>query len=101
MFQDYVTLLTATTTTSSAGDAIDTFTGREVFARVVSANDREKTLAASRGETAEYVIILSDKRDYDGQIYLDYAGVRYRVIDTRFSDTSLEIRLVVTKWQTL
>lgn len=101
MYLDIVTLLTMTVNTNEAGDPIDTVTGsRDIFCRVVSANDREKTLAASRGESAELVAIISDKIDYDGQLYLKHNGTTYRVIDTRESDSSTELRLVLTKWQT-
>ena len=101
MFLDIVTLLTTQTEVSDAGDPIDTvIASRDVFCRVVSANDREKTLAASRGETAELVAILADKLDYDEQIFLTYNGKKYRIIDTRFSDTSTELRLTLEKWQT-
>lgn len=101
MFLDIVTLLTLETEVSESGDPIDNVKSfRDVFCRVVSANDREKTLAASRGETAELVVILSDKTDYDEQLYLIYNEKPYRVIDTRYGDTSTELRLTVTKWQT-
>lgn len=101
MILDIVTLLTVNTQVSETGDPIDeVISTRDVYCRVVSANDREKTLAATRGESAELVVIMPDRIDYNEELYLLYNGVKYRVTDTRISDTSNEIRLVITKWQT-
>jgi len=99
MFTSIISLVTMTQVLSATGDMEDTYSKtKDVYCRVVSANEKEKTFADTRGYGAELVFILADMVEYNGELFVDYNGVRYRVVDTKFSDTSEEIRLVVTKW---
>lgn len=101
MYNEVASLITMTTVISTAGDAIETPEAtKEIFCRVVSADYRERTLAASRGLSADKTLILADGIDYNGEDYVDYKGQRYLVTDVREGDTSDELRLVVAKWQT-
>lgn len=101
MFNNKAQFIVATTTVNTYGDPISTATTtRTVFCRVVSADEKEKTLADSRGENAELVVILPDKKIYNDERKITINGETYKVTDKKFSDTSKEIRLVVGKWET-
>ena len=101
MYDQIIQLVSETVAVNDYGDPIGTAqTPREVFCRVVSSNFREKTLAESRGQTADRTFILPDKLDYNGEEFVDYGGVRYRITDTNDGDTTNELRLVVAVWQT-
>lgn len=84
---------------NSTGDPVENDVSvHEVFCRVVTADQKEKEAALSRGGRAEYTVILSDLEDYGDEIFVDYNGKRYDVIDVRYGDTSTEIRLVIGRW---
>lgn len=102
MYDDICTLIEKLVTVSSAGDPVETIssTGEtEVYCEVVSASWRDKQAAEARGETADLTVKLADRADYNGQIFLDYDDVEYKVVDKYYDDRSRELRLVVTKWQ--
>lgn len=101
MYDQIIHLITEKITTNDYGDPVGTeLSRRSVFCRAVSANFREKTLAESRGLTADRTFILPDGMDYNGEKIVDYNGTRYRVTDTSDGDTSNELRLVVSLWRT-
>ena len=101
MYNEVASLIAMTTTISAAGDSIETpETTKEIFCRVVTADYRERSLAASRGLQADKTLILADTIDYNGEDFVDYMGQRYKVTDSREGDTNNELRLVLTKWQT-
>lgn len=103
MFNHKAQLVTLSTqgTVNTYGDPIETVqTTRTVFCRIVSADEKEKTLAESRGQSAELVIILPDKLLYNEELYVNYDSIRYRITDKKFSDTGKELRLVVGRWET-
>jgi len=100
MFNHVASLIPMTNSVNAYGDPVETQgTPKQVFCRVVSADEKEKTYAESRGETAELVIIIADKALYSNEKYVDFENTRYRVINTKFGDSSRELRLVVGKWQ--
>ena len=100
MYDDICALVKKQITVSSAGDPVETEKSRtEVFCEVMSASYRDKEAAQARGEKAELTIRLSDRADYDGEIFVEYNSEEYQVVDTYFDDRSRELRLVVGKWQ--
>jgi len=101
MYNHKASLVPMTSSINSYGDPVETAgTLKPVYCRVTSADEKEKAFANSRGESAELVIIIPDKKMYSGEKYVQYNNTNYRVTDVKFTDTSKEIRLVVGKWET-
>lgn len=101
MYNQKVDLIKTAITANTYGDPIETrTTSKTVYCRIVSADEKEKTLANSRGETAEYVVILPDKKMYDGERKVEFGNNSYKITDLKFTDTNREMRLVVgEEWQ--
>lgn len=100
MYDSTISLLTMSIESNDIGDSIETVdSSHTVFCRVASADVKEKQLAESRGKNANIVFILADMRLYHDERWLTYKGSRYEVVDTKFGDTSNEIRLVGMLWQ--
>lgn len=99
MYNEIVTLLDMQLTTAANGDQIEEILSEhEVFCRVYSAGEKEKTLAVSRGRTAEIIVEIPDRLDYHDELFVRYGGKIYEVIDTKWGDSSDKIRLVMTRW---
>ena len=99
MYNETASLLTMQLITAPNGDQIEEVASeREVFCRIYSANEKEKTYAATRGKTAEIVLELPDSIEYSDERFARVRGAVFEVVDTKFGDTSDKIRLVLTRW---
>ena len=99
MYNEICELLTMEMEVSPEGDPVETIkAAKEVFCRVYSADEKEKTLAVTRGEKAEIVIELPDRMEYNDELFVRWKGKIYEVIDEKWGDTSDKIRLVVSRW---
>ena len=99
MYNEIVKLLTMQLVTKPNGDQVEEpVASREVFCRIYSAGEKEKTLAVTRGKSAEIIIELPDRIDYSNEQFALVYGAIYEVVDTKFGDTSEKIRLVLTRW---
>lgn len=99
MYNEICELLTMTQEVTPEGDPVETVSSaKSVFCRVYSADVREKTYAVTRGRKADLVIEVADRIDYNDEIFVRWKGVVYEVVDTKWSDTSNEIKLVVSRW---
>lgn len=99
MYNEICELLTMELTVSPSGDPVETVeAAKEVFCRVYSADEKEKTYAVTRGKKAEIVIELPDRMDYNEELFVRWRGKIYEVVDEKWGDTSDKIRLVVSRW---
>lgn len=99
MYDRICKLVSTTVAVNDCGDPIESdVSAREVYCRIVSADSKEKEQAVSRGARAELVVIMPDMIEYNGELFVDYGGRRYDVVDSKFGDTSNELRLVIGKW---
>ena len=99
MYDKICSLLTMRQTVSDTGDPIETVEAEhEVFCRKYSADYKEKSMAATRGKTAEIVVELADRIDYAGELFVRVDGQIFEVVDTKYTDTSDGIKLVVGRW---
>lgn len=88
---DIITLVAKTYTITDYGDVTITKTTRDVFADVRSVGMREKYEALQAGLNPEFVFVLADYYEYDGEDEITYDGDTYRVIRTYRNGQSLEI----------
>lgn len=94
---DVIKLLSFTFQTDSYGNEIESVTERQVFCRVRSISRNEFYQAAQTDLHPEYVFILSNYRDYEGEQelkYTDWTGQqrRYNILRTYRSESDeLEI----------
>ena len=88
---DVITLVSKAYTISDYGDVTVTETARDVFADIRSVGMREKYEALQAGLNPEFVFVLADYEEYDGEDEIDYNSERYRVIRTYRNGQSLEI----------
>lgn len=101
MYNQKANLVQLVTTLNTYGDPMVTAsTSTTVFCKVVSADEKEKSFAESRGQSAELVIILPDKKMYHDELRVTYCSTDYKIQDRKFSDGSPELKLVVGKWET-
>lgn len=99
MYNEVCALLTMRMTVSGTGDPIEEIENeREVFCRIYSADMKEKSLAATRGKTAEIVIEIPDSIEYSDERFARVRGEIFEVVDTKFGDTSEKLRLVMSRW---
>lgn len=79
---DVIKLLSFTFKSDSYGNQIETVTERQVFCRVRSISRNEFYQAAQTDLHPEYVFILSNFRDYEGEqelTYTDWTGQVHRL----------------------
>lgn len=79
---DVIKLLSFTFTTDSYGNQIETVSERQVFCRVRSISRNEFYQAAQTDLHPEYLFILSNYRDYEGETeltYTDWTGTERRL----------------------
>lgn len=88
---DVITLVAKTYTITDYGDVTITKTTRDVFADVRSVGMREKYEALQAGLNPEFVFVLADYYEYEGEDEITYDGDTYRVIRTYRNGQSLEI----------
>lgn len=88
---DVITLVTKTYTVTDYGDVTATESTRDVFADIRSVGMREKYEALQAGLDPEFVFVLTDFEEYEGEDEIEYNGERYRVIRTYRNGQTLEI----------
>ena len=99
MYDKICGLVKTTVEINDIGDSVETDAAvREVFCRVLTADQKEKEVARSRGARADLTLILPDMADYGDENIVEYNGKRYDVVDIKYTDTSDELRLVIGKW---
>jgi len=79
------------TTPDDYGDSEPAETSVMRFAEIMSVGQTEFYQASAAGMKPEIKFRLSDYLDYDGQMLVEYNGVRYRVLRTYRSGKALEI----------
>lgn len=69
-------------------------TGREVYCDVQSVGMREAYEAMAHGHHPEWVLVLSDYGEYQGERICSFEGARYRIMRTYVrSDYAIELTL--------
>lgn len=96
MFNEIIKLLAETETTNKYGDAVKTFTERQVFAEVRSITQTEFYQAQALGLKPEIKFVIADFLDYRGEKQLKYTPFGeteqiYDVIRTYRDKINLEI----------
>ena len=64
---------------------------RQVFCSVRSVGMIEAYQAMSHGLHPQFVFVLSDYTDYEGEKICEYKGVRYRVVRTYRNNQGIEL----------
>ena len=99
MYNETASLLNMQLRTAANGDQIeDVVSEREVFCRIYSAGEKEKTYAFTRGKSAEIIVEIPDRIEYSGERFARVGGAVFEVVDTKYGDTSEKIRLVLARW---
>lgn len=96
MFNEIIKLMTETETTDVYGDAVKTFTERQVFAEVRSISQTEFYQAQAVGLKPEIKFVIADFLDYKGEQLLKYTPFgeteqTYEVLRTYRDKINLEI----------
>lgn len=85
------------------GDAVESISDnggrRFVFCHPVSCSEKEKRLAESRGARAVITVKLPYAMEYEGELWAEYDGKKYAVIDTYKGENSEEMRLLLGLWE--
>lgn len=89
IFRDVITLITETQPHGVFEDVAET--PREVYCSVRSVGMSEAYTAMSNGLHPEFVFILSDYGDYNGEKILEYKGTRYRIVRTYRNNQGIEL----------
>lgn len=90
MFRDVITLVSESPAAHGVLDEI-TETQKQVFCTVRSVGMSEAYQAMSNGLHPQFVFVLSDYGDYDGEKVAIYNGKRYRVIRTYRQNQGMEL----------
>ena len=90
MFRDVITLVSESPAAHGVLDVI-TETQKQVFCTVRSVGMSEAYQAMSNGLHPQFVFVLSDYADYDGEKVAIYNGKRYRVIRTYRQNQGIEL----------
>ena len=90
MFRDVITLVSESPAAHGVLDEI-TETQKQVFCTVRSVGMSEAYQAMSNGLHPQFVFVLSDYADYDGEKVAIYNGKRYRVIRTYRQNQGIEL----------
>ena len=90
MFRDVITLVAENPAAHGVLDDV-TETQKQVFCSVRSVGMTEAYQAMSNGLHPQFVFILSDYADYDGEKVAIYNGKRYRVIRTYRQNQGIEL----------
>lgn len=90
IFRDVLTLISESPKAHGVFEPA-TETPRQVFCSVRSVGMREAYEAMSNGLNPEFVFVLSDYSDYDGEKVCEYNGTRYRIVRTYRNNQSIEL----------
>ena len=84
-------LIATTSGVDEYGDPTTTETRRRVFCRLASIGQKEFYQAQAVGLQPELKFVLADYLDYNGEILVEYAGQRYRILRTYRAGQELEL----------
>ncbi len=99
MYDHVVTLQKMTIAVNEIGDPVEApSTARDVFCRLTGCSERDKRIAESRGYQADYTLLFADQAEYEGELWCYIEGDLFRVADIYWTDTSNELRVVVSRW---
>ena len=90
MFRDVITLVSESPAAHGVLDEI-TETQKQVFCSVRSVGMSEAYQAMSNGLHPEFVFLLSDYGDYQGEKICEYQGTRYRIVRTYRQNQGIEL----------
>lgn len=90
MFRDVITLVSESPAAHGVLDDI-TETQTQVYCSVRSVYMNEAYQAMSNGLHPQFVFVLSDYADYNGQKIVLYNGKRYRIIRTYRQNQGIEL----------
>ena len=90
MFRDVITLVSESPAAHGVLDDV-TETQKQAFCSVRSVGMTEAYQAMSNGLHPQFVFVLSDYADYDGEKVAIYHGKRYRVIRTYQQNQGIEL----------
>lgn len=90
IFRDVLTLISESPKAHGVFDP-GTETPRQVFCSVRSVGMREAYEALSNGLKPEFVFVLSDYTDYNGEKICEYKSKRYRIVRTYRNNQSVEL----------
>lgn len=89
IFRDVITLICETQPHGVLEDVTET--SRQVYCSVRSVGMTEAYTAMSNGLHPEFVFLLSDYGDYQGEKILEYNGKRYRIVRTYRQNQGVEL----------
>jgi len=94
MYDDIITLKTATVTYDSAGNEIRAYVGRDVFAMPRGVYSNEFYNAAQAGFKPSITFTLSNRMEYQGEKRLSFHDTEYAVIRVDWDAQRDSVRLV-------
>lgn len=89
IFRDVITLISETQPHGVLDDPVET--SRQVYCSVRSVGMTEAYTAMSNGLHPEFVFLLSDYGDYQGEKICEYQGTRYRIVRTYRQNQGIEL----------
>lgn len=90
LFRDVISLISENPAAHGVFDTI-TETSRQVFCSVRSVGMTEAYTALSNGLNPQFVFVLSDYADYQGEKICSYNGTRYRIVRTYRNNQQIEL----------
>ena len=90
LFRDVLNLIAENPAAHGVFDSVSE-TSRRVFCTVRSVGMSEAYTAFSNGLSPEFVFILSDYSDYNGEKICEYQGTRYRIVRTYRNNQGIEL----------
>lgn len=89
IFRDVITLIGESQPHGVLDDPVET--SRQVYCSVRSVGMTEAYTAMSHGLHPEFVFLLSDYGDYQGEKVCEYKGTRYRIVRTYRQNQGIEL----------
>lgn len=90
IFRDVITLISENPAAHGVFDTTSE-TSRQVFCSVRSVGMTEAYTALSNGLNPQFVFVLSDYEDYQGEKICSYNGTRYRIVRTYRNNQQIEL----------
>ncbi len=90
---DVIYLIKVTETSNEYGDSISAETSRRVACSKGSVGQKEFYQSQAVGLKPEIKVTIADYLDYEGEMLVEFEGIRYRVLRTYQSGRKLELTL--------
>lgn len=90
LFRDVITLISENPAAHGVFDTTSE-TSRQVFCSVRSVGMTEAYTALSNGLNPQFVFVLSDYADYQGEKICSYNGTRYRIVRTYRNNQQIDL----------